>query len=41
MERNDTSIGNIHYICIGFQDNTEEHKFIGKEVKNQKVSLHG
>ena len=24
-----------------FQDNTEEHKLIGKEVKNQKVSLQG
>ena len=41
MGRNDTSRENIRYICISFQDNTEEHKLIGKEVKNQKVSLHG
>ena len=36
MGRNDTSRENIRYLCNSFQDNTEEHKLIGKEVKNQK-----
>ena len=41
MGQNDTSTGNNRYLCNSFQDNTEEHKLIGKEVKNQKVSLYG
>lgn len=41
MVGKETPKRNIHYICISFQDNTEEHKLIGKEVKNQKVSLYG
>ena len=41
MVGNDITSANIRYICNSFQDNTEEHKLIGKEVKNQKVSLYG
>ena len=41
MVGNDTTSGNNRYLCNSFQDNTEEHKLIGKEVKNQKVSLYG
>lgn len=36
MVGNDTTSGNNRYLCNSFQDNTEEHKLIGKEVEYQR-----
>lgn len=36
MVGNDTTSGNNRYLYNSFQDNTEEHKLIGKEVEYQR-----